>query len=375
LTCRASVLDHEEGVLSVLERYTEDKFKQLVSKKTDKATDISLPVPPSPPPIPPPPPPPPPPAFQTPASFTQAFPIKNPTPNQLTDHNGQQVKSPSFTVVNSTNAAIKLPQQCVPKPLFKMKQLTWSIIPSNRIVGKSNLWTKFESEKQSSVINLDTSEPDSDSVGYYRKIQEFFKTHEEQIEKRDLVKKELRDNRISISMEKINLLDNRRSLNINIYLKQFRCSPFEIVQLIMNNKNHELGLENLEGMLKILPDANELVLLKGYQGDFDKLGEAERFLFVLIQVPNYKLRIESLLLKEEFNNQTRYIINSFDHVSKASDTVYNSKNLASLMLYICKAGNFINDVSIHDFKRGCYTKHVGGFFVFVGQLCEWRSWI
>jgi len=58
--------------------------------------------------------------------------------------------------------------------------------------------------------------------------------------------------------KQINLLDSKRSLNINIYLKQFRCSPDEIVRLLSNNENHELGLENLEGMLKILPDANEV---------------------------------------------------------------------------------------------------------------------
>ena len=59
-------------------------------------------------------------------------------------------------------------------------------------------------------------------------------------------------------LKQINLLDSKRSLNINIYLKQFRCSPDEIVRLLSNNENHELGLENLDGLLKILPDANEV---------------------------------------------------------------------------------------------------------------------
>ncbi len=62
-------------------------------------------------------------------------------------------------------------------------------------------------------------------------------------------------------------------------------SPSEIVRLLSNNENQELGLENLEGMLKILPDANEIELLKGYQGEIDKLGEAEKFLYKLIEVP------------------------------------------------------------------------------------------
>ena len=35
-------------------------------------------------------------------------------------------------------------------------------------------------------------------------------------------------------------------------------SPDEIVNFLSNNENHEFGLENLEGMLKILPHVNEV---------------------------------------------------------------------------------------------------------------------
>jgi inverted formin-2 len=57
------------------------------------------------------------------------------------------------------------------------------------------------------------------------------------------------------------------------------------VKLILDGNNQELGLENLEGMLKILPDSTEIEVLKCYQGDLEKLGEAEKFIITLIQVP------------------------------------------------------------------------------------------
>jgi hypothetical protein len=56
------------------------------------------------------------------------------------------------------------------------------------------------------------------------------------------------------------------------------------VQSLLNVDNQEIGLENLEGMLKILPDSNEVFSLIN-QGDLDKLGEAEKFMHALIQVP------------------------------------------------------------------------------------------
>jgi len=41
----------------------------------------------------------------------------------------------------------------------------------------------------------------------------------------------------------------------------FYSSPDEIVNFLSNNENYEFGLENLEGMLKILPDVNEVDII------------------------------------------------------------------------------------------------------------------
>ncbi len=41
-----------------------------------------------------------------------------------------------------------------------------------------------------------------------------------------------------------------------------------------------------------------------------------------------------------------YFNKSFDNIFKSADTIFNSSNLANMMLHICKTGNFINDVSL-----------------------------
>ena len=61
---------------------------------------------------------------------------------------------------------------------------------------------------------------------------------------------------------------------------------------------------------------------------------------------SYKLRIESLLLKEEFNSQMFYFKKSFENIFNACEVIYNSSNLATMFLYICKTGNFINEVGL-----------------------------
>lgn len=76
-------------------------------------------------------------------------------------------------------------------------------------------------------------------------------------------------------------------MNINIFLKQFRTSNDEIIQLIRNGDHDDIGAEKLRGLLKILPELDELDMLKTFDGDKARLGNAEKFLMQLLQVSKY----------------------------------------------------------------------------------------
>ena len=56
----------------------------------------------------------------------------------------------------------------------------------------------------------------------------------------------------------INLLDSKRSLNVNIYLKQFRDSHQQVVQYLAAGESERIGAEKLRGLLKILPESDEV---------------------------------------------------------------------------------------------------------------------
>ena len=56
----------------------------------------------------------------------------------------------------------------------------------------------------------------------------------------------------------INLLDGKRSLNVNIFLKQFRMSHEEIVRLLQEGHSDKFGAERLKGLLKQLPSQEEV---------------------------------------------------------------------------------------------------------------------
>ena len=117
----------------------------------------------------------------------------------------------------------------------------------------------------------------------------------------------------------VNLLDGKRSLNINIFLRQFRrlvvilqfatnylvkksvtnvlvvwglifCFIFsssneDIIQMILDGEHDDFGAEKLKGLMKILPEMDEIEMLKSFDGDKSKLGNAEKFILQLVDVP------------------------------------------------------------------------------------------
>lgn len=58
-----------------------------------------------------------------------------------------------------------------------------------------------------------------------------------------------------------------------------------IIQVIREGEHDEIGAEKLRGLLKILPELDELEMLRNFNGDKSKLGNAEKFILQLIEVP------------------------------------------------------------------------------------------
>lgn len=57
----------------------------------------------------------------------------------------------------------------------------------------------------------------------------------------------------------VNLLDSKRSLTINIFLRQFKKGIAEVIEKVENAQS--MSVDGLRGLLKILPDSDEVSLL------------------------------------------------------------------------------------------------------------------
>ncbi|XP_047994853.1 LOW QUALITY PROTEIN: inverted formin-2-like [Leguminivora glycinivorella] len=296
-------------------------LQRALSPPPPPPTPMPFAAPPPPPMIPPPPPcippppggPPPPPAPPGPAA-------PSPPPAPLTD--------------------VKLPQQETPIPKTKMKTINWNKIPNNKVIGQNNIWSLVaSSHKHSPKTELDWGEIEG---LFCQQIQPTGSAGSSPRLGRSPICDSSGERKPRKESSEITLLDGKRSLNVNIFLKQFRSSNEDIIQLIREGSHDDIGAEKLRGLLKILPEIDECEMLKAFTGDVTKLGNAEKFLMQLIQLPNYKLRIECMLLKEEWASTAGYLESAINAILVAGDDLMSSRALQEVLYITLIAGNFLN---------------------------------
>ncbi|KZC06411.1 FH2 domain-containing protein 1, partial [Dufourea novaeangliae] len=310
---------------------------------------ISSPSPPQPPPPPPLdlaapnsssqgrvfPPPPPPPFFTADATQRADASMEPPPPIPPPLHVSPVARAP--TPEPPSNHARLLPQQEIPTPKAKMKTINWNKIPNHKVVGKRNIWSLVANDHQNSpMADIDWAEMEGlfcQQVPPMLPATSFCSSSYGASSDAERRRREPTE---------IALLDGKRSLNVNIFLKQFRSSNEDIIQLIKEGGHDDIGAEKLRGLLKILPEVDELEMLKGFDGDKSKLGNAEKFFLQLVQLPNYKLRIECMLLKEEFAANMGYLEPSISSMIVAGEDLMTNKPLQEVLYMVLVAGNFLN---------------------------------
>ncbi|XP_066598097.1 uncharacterized protein form3 isoform X2 [Prorops nasuta] len=353
LVHRATLLESREDATKLLRSPSLQTNLCCHCRGTDQACSTSrkaslATAAPQPPPPPPPaqglgpsalvlPPPPPPPLFShQPASTDVLMEPPPPLPPPLQPpSNAPRVPTPE----PPSNHARLLPQQEIPTPKTKMKTINWNKIPNHKVIGKRNIWSLVANQHQNSpMADLDWAEMEGLFCQQVPPILPTISCANSTISSFGPIDADRRRREPT----EIALLDGKRSLNVNIFLKQFRSSNEDIIQLIKDGGHDDIGAEKLRGLLKILPEVDELEMLKSFDGDKSKLGNAEKFFLQLIQVPNYKLRIECMLLKEEFAANMSYLEPSINSMILAGEDLMTNKPLQEVLYMVLVAGNFLN---------------------------------
>ncbi|XP_056003577.1 inverted formin-2-like [Ostrea edulis] len=289
-----------------------------------------IPPPPAPPlpgqGIPPPPAPPPPltgPGIPPPPPLPgQGIPPPPPPPPSLGPPLGPGIPPPPLPpgAPKPSTSSINPSTSGTPTPKQKMKTVNWKKLPPRSISSYENVWKK--------VHGIPTVVPVK-----YEALEQLFC--------QKLIQK-TKQNKETRRPKEILLLDNKRSMNVNIFLKQFKCSHREIISMIEAGDTNAIGQERLLGLQKILPDADEVNMLKDFKGDKERLGNAEKFFETLIQLPSFRTRIEGLVLKEEFRVTLDTLIPNIAVFASTCQHLLENESFQVFLRYVLQSGNFMN---------------------------------
>ncbi|XP_050927565.1 inverted formin-2 isoform X2 [Lates calcarifer] len=326
---------------------SETLMKDASATPASAVSSQAPPPPPPPPPLPsmgappPPPPPPPPPllgmgALPPPPPPLPGMGAPPPPPPPLPGMGAPPPPPPGDIIVAQTFQGLgrsyysPTPQiSHAPCPTLRMKKLNWQKLPSRVVTAHQSLWTSTSS---------DGVEPD------YCSIEQLFSLPPTETKTRTKAKTEPKE---------ISFIDAKKSLNLNIFLKQFRCSHEDFVSLIQRGDRSKFDVEVLKQLIKLLPEKHEIENLKSHQADRDKLASVDQFYLQLLDVPSYSLRIECMLLCEESSCVLESLKPKAELLDRACQSVRESTRLPSFCKLILSVGNFLN--------YGTHTGNAEGF--------------
>uniref|UniRef100_A0A8C9RY57 Inverted formin 2 n=1 Tax=Scleropages formosus TaxID=113540 RepID=A0A8C9RY57_SCLFO len=218
-------------------------------------------------------------------------------------------------------------------PTQRMKKLNWQKLPSRVVTESQSMWTTMQGESP--------VEPD------YSSIEELFSLPLAESKDKGpvtVVKKEPKE---------VSFIDAKKSLNLNIFLKQFKCSNEDIVAMVQNGDRSKFDVEVLKQFQKLFPEKHEIENLKSFQGEREKLANADQFYLLLLKVSCYPLRIECMLLCEEAVSLLETLRPKAELVEEACQSLRGSPCLPSFCKLILDVGNFMN--------YGSHTGNAEGF--------------
>ncbi|XP_072320166.1 FH2 domain-containing protein 1 [Eucyclogobius newberryi] len=216
----------------------------------------------------------------------------------------------------------------------RVRSFFWKPIPEEKVRGRPNIWTMAVQEQQ---FQIDV-----------RSVEELFGQQEDgsgrgpnatagastQVSRARSFKESAKG--------EISILDSKRGMNVGIFLRQFKKSNRAIVEDIGRGAGQTYGAELLKDLLKLLPDAEEVKKLRAFKGDPNKLALVDSFMYLLIQVPRFELRIEAMVLRGEFFPSCAAMSNEINVVRVATKELMGCEELHAVLHLVLQAGNIMN---------------------------------
>jgi hypothetical protein len=97
----------------------------------------------------------------------------------------------------------------------------------------------------------------------------------------------------------------------------------------------------------------QVELISDYDGDKENLGTAEKFFLALIGLPRYKMRIDGMMLKFDYQSTMETQKPIIDSIIEATQGLHENKSMEEFLRFVLHTGNFINNVSHQIILQAC----------------------
>uniref|UniRef100_A0A915MEX6 FH2 domain-containing protein n=1 Tax=Meloidogyne javanica TaxID=6303 RepID=A0A915MEX6_MELJA len=231
----------------------------------------------------------------------------------------RQLRSGNETLIISSNKSI--PKKKVPISLCPVKTLNWTPIPKDKLKGtiwenldEKNIYNQIDIEALSEQFAAGKSGTDEQQHSIEGNS---FTLH------RSLALRQA---------NQITVIDSRRAQNCTIMLARLKMSHRDIRHTLLGmDERCKLSRDILEQMLKFKRKQHQSLAL------------ADRFLWEMGQVPRYEQRLKCLCTIRSFQDRCSEIRPGILAISRASDTLCNSKRLIQFLALILAVGNILNE--------------------------------
>ncbi|CAB1316334.1 unnamed protein product, partial [Coregonus sp. 'balchen'] len=127
----------------------------------------------------------------------------------------------------------------------------------------------------------------------------------------------------------------------------------EIVEDIRQGAGQHYGSEMLSELCKMLPETEEERRLRAYRGERSHLEDPDLFMLLLVEVPSYRLRLDAMILQQEFDPALSSLCVSARCLVSAATELLSCPELHSILRLVLRAGNYMN--------AGGYAGNAAGF--------------
>lgn len=267
------------------------------------------------------------------------IPIPPPLPPVLAVSTPQQLrKSMPLPLALQTNGR-------APKSRKKLKPLLWQKVSKEKLSGsiwidlKDNIDNKLHQELMLSDLDKFFTKEQTGSNGYG--ISPFAK---------------------NTTTGKITLINHQRAKNIEVMLARVKLSYAEIAACLLAMDDRELGSDDqLHIMLRTLPLKDDICVIEDFQGDPGLLGNAERYILEIKDVPRIEVRLAALLFRRSFDYDVAEIVPELESLEEACKELTSSKALQAFLALALTAGNILNGSTFRGNAEGFHLEALTKF--------------